>query len=84
VSTLSKAQVRSLSSKAKGATSVNVNVYKRANESFSTMQKRFISVKKAINAANPGVRVTAKYRSKTIAPSCATRSNRCALVTFKR
>jgi hypothetical protein len=84
VTTLSKAQVKSLSLKAVGATSVKVNMYKKANESFATMQKRFVAVKKAINKTNPKVRVTATYRSKTTAKACASKSNRCAVVTFKR
>ena len=81
VTTLSKAQVRILSLKAVGATSVRVNMYKKSNESFTTMQKRFLAVKKAIIKANPNAIVTAKYHSNTT-KACASKSNRCAVVTF--
>ena len=74
--------MKSLSLKAVGATSVKVTMYKKSNESFSTMQKRFLSLKKAINTANPITRVTVTYRSKTTAKACAAKSNRCAVVTF--
>ena len=81
---MSKAQVKSLSLKSVGAKSVKVDMYKMANESVATMKARFTAVKKAINKANPSARVTAQYRSKTTAKACASKSNRCAVVTFKR
>jgi len=84
VTTLSKAQVKSLSLKAVSATSVKVNMYKQSTEAFATMQKRFAAIKTAINRANPNVSVSATYRSKTTTKACASKSNRCAVVTFKR
>ena len=76
--------MKSLATRASGATSVNVNVYKQKNESISTMRKRFASVKNAIQAANPGVKVTVKYRSTSTLKACASQSNRCAVVIFNR
>ena len=80
---MSKSQVKSLSLKAVGATSVKVNMYRNANESVPTMKARFAAIKKAINKANPSASVTAQYRSKTTTKACASKSNRCAVVTFK-